>query len=106
MIDRIQYAVAWTLIKTLGVLPRGIARAMAAIGVRMLLFALPKLKKTAEFNLRLAFPQWTDARRRATLKKMTRNLGWMAAEFSRTHCMDFRCTTWRDHWTISRSTRW
>jgi len=83
MIDRIQYAVAWTLIKTLGVLPRGIARAMAAMGVRMLLFALPKLKKTAEFNLRLAFPQWTDAQRRATLKKMTRNLGWMAAEFAR-----------------------
>jgi KDO2-lipid IV(A) lauroyltransferase len=83
MIEWIQYAVAWTLIKTLGVLPRGIARAMAAIGVRMLLLALPKLKKTAEFNLRLAFPEWTDAQRRSTLKKMTRNLGWMAAEFAR-----------------------
>jgi KDO2-lipid IV(A) lauroyltransferase len=64
-------------------LPRGTARAMAAVGVRMLLFALPKLKKTAEFNLRLAFPEWTDAQRRSTLKKMTRNLGWMAAEFAR-----------------------
>ena len=83
MIEWIQYAVAWTLIKTLGVLPRGIARAMAAVGVRMLLFALPKLKKTAEFNLRLAFPEWTDAQRRSTLEKMTRNLGWMAAEFAR-----------------------
>jgi len=83
MIEWIQYAVAWTLIKTLGVLPRGTARAMAAAGVRMLLFALPKLKKTAEFNLRLAFPEWTDAQRRSTLKKMTRNLGWMAAEFAR-----------------------
>jgi Kdo2-lipid IVA lauroyltransferase/acyltransferase len=83
MIEWIQYAVAWTLIKTLGVLPRGTARAMAAVGVRMLLFALPKLKKTAEFNLRLAFPEWTDAQRRSTLKKMTRNLGWMAAEFAR-----------------------
>jgi len=83
MIEWIQYAVAWTLIKTLGVLPRGTARAMAAVGVRMLLFALPKLKKTAEFNLRLAFPDWTDAQRRSTLKKMTRNLGWMAAEFAR-----------------------
>jgi Kdo2-lipid IVA lauroyltransferase/acyltransferase len=83
MIEWIQYAVAWTLIKTLGALPRGTARAMAAVGVRMLLFALPKLKKTAEFNLRLAFPEWTDAQRRSTLKKMTRNLGWMAAEFAR-----------------------
>ena len=83
MIEWIQYAVAWTLIKTLGVLPRGMARSMAAVGVRLLLLALPKLKKTAEFNLRLAFPEWTDGRRRSTLKKMTRNLGWMAAEFAR-----------------------
>jgi len=83
MIEWIQYAVAWMLIKTLGVLPRGTARAMAAVGVKMLLFALPKLKKTAEFNLRLAFPEWTDAQRHSTLKKMTRNLGWMAAEFAR-----------------------
>jgi KDO2-lipid IV(A) lauroyltransferase len=83
MIECIQYAVAWTLIKTLGVLPRGMARSMAAVGVRLLLLALPKLKKTAEFNLRLAFPEWTDGRRRSTLKKMTRNLGWMAAEFAR-----------------------
>jgi len=83
MIEWIQYAVAWTLIKTLGVLPRGMARSMAAVGVRVLLLALPKLKKTAEFNLRLAFPEWTDGRRRSTLKKMTRNLGWMAAEFAR-----------------------
>ena len=83
MIEWIQYAVAWTLIKTLGVLPRRMARSMAAVGVRLLLLALPKLKKTAEFNLRLAFPEWTDAQRRSTLKKMTRNLGWMAAEFAR-----------------------
>jgi Kdo2-lipid IVA lauroyltransferase/acyltransferase len=83
MIEWIQYAVAWTLIKTLGVLPRGMARSLAAVGARLLLFALPKLKKTAEFNLRLAFPEWTEAQRRLTLKKMTRNLGWMAAEFAR-----------------------
>ena len=83
MIEWIQYAVAWTLIKTLGVLPRGMARGVAAVGAQVLLLALPKLKKTAEFNLRLAFPEWTDAQRRSTLKKMTRNLGWMAAEFAR-----------------------
>jgi len=83
MIEWIQYAVAWTLIKTLGVLPRGMARSLAAVGARLLLFALPKLKKTAEFNLRLAFPEWTEAQRRLTLKKMTRNLGWMAAEVAR-----------------------
>ncbi len=83
MKERLQYLVAWTLIKTLGVLPRGMARAVAAIGATLLLLAMPKLKKTAQFNLRLAFPEWTEAQRRLTLKKMTRNLGWMAAEFAR-----------------------
>jgi Kdo2-lipid IVA lauroyltransferase/acyltransferase len=83
MIEWMQYAVAWTLIKMLGVLPRGMARGAAAAGARMLLVAMTKLRKTAEFNLRLAFPDWTEAQRRSTLKKMTRNLGWMAAEFAR-----------------------
>ena len=81
--ERLQYGVAWTFVKLLGVLPRGIARALAALATRLLLVFLPKLKKTAEFNLRLAFPEWTDALRRTVLKKMTRNLGWMAVEFAR-----------------------
>jgi Kdo2-lipid IVA lauroyltransferase/acyltransferase len=33
-------------------------------------------------NLRLAFPDWTDERRRETIQGMTQNLGWMAAEFA------------------------
>jgi len=48
-----------------------------------LLSAMPKLRKTAEFNLKLAFPEWTDAQRRVLIRKMARNLGWMAAEFAR-----------------------
>src|SRR5271165_5169711 len=83
MKEWLQYAAAWTLLKKLGILPRPIARSVAAAGARLLLLALPKLRKTAEFNLRLAFPDWTDAQRRDVLRKMTRNLGWMAAEFAR-----------------------
>jgi KDO2-lipid IV(A) lauroyltransferase len=49
----------------------------------MLLLLLPKLRRTAEFNLRLAFPERSERQRRALLKKMTRSLGWMAAEFAR-----------------------
>jgi Kdo2-lipid IVA lauroyltransferase/acyltransferase len=83
MIERLQYAVAWTFVKILGVLPRPAARALAAGAARALLIFLPKLRKTAEFNLKLAFPEWTDAQRRAVIKQMTRSLGWMAAEFAR-----------------------
>lgn len=33
-------------------------------------------------NLRLAFPEWSDVQRRQTIRGMTRQLGWMAAEFA------------------------
>ena len=83
MIEWLQFGVAWCVVKMLGILPRPLARSVAAGGARLLLFARPKLRKTAEFNLRLAFPEWTEAERRGVLRKMTRNLGWMAAEFAR-----------------------
>jgi KDO2-lipid IV(A) lauroyltransferase len=41
------------------------------------------LRKTAEFNLQLAFPEWSEAQRKAVIHGMLRNLGWMAAEFAR-----------------------
>lgn len=83
MIDWLQYAVAWTFVKLLGVLPRPVARSAASVATRLLLALMPKLQKTAEFNLRLAFPDWTEAKRTAVLKKMSRHLGWMAVEFAR-----------------------
>ena len=83
MIEWLQYAVAWAFVKMLGVLPRPVARWLAGGSVRLLLLLLPKMRKTAEFNLRLAFPEWSDAQRHAVLNGMARNLGWMAAEFAR-----------------------
>jgi KDO2-lipid IV(A) lauroyltransferase len=83
MMEKIQYAVAWVFVKTLGVLPRAVARGLAAGTARILLSLLPRMRRTAEFNLRLAFPEWSEARRRTVLKGMARNLGWMAAEFAR-----------------------
>jgi Kdo2-lipid IVA lauroyltransferase/acyltransferase len=83
MIEWLQYAVAWTFVKTLGTLPRPVARWLAVAGTGALLRLRPKMRKTAEFNLRLAFPQWNEDQRRNALEKMTRNLGWMAVEFAR-----------------------
>src|ERR1700740_2597007 len=82
MIERLQYAVAWAFVKTLGTLTRALARWLAAGATRVLLFLMPKLRKTAEVNLKLAFPEWTQEQRRAIMGQMTRNLGWMAAEFA------------------------
>jgi Kdo2-lipid IVA lauroyltransferase/acyltransferase len=82
MIERLQYAVAWIFVKALGALPRAASRGLAAAATGLLLLFLPKLRRTAEFNLKLAFPDWTKQQRRAVMKQMTRNLGWMVAEFA------------------------
>lgn len=83
MREWIEYAAVWIIVKLLGILPRRLARALAAIVARGLFVLLRKLWRTAEFNLRLAFPDFDVARRRAVLRSMVRNLGWMAAEFAR-----------------------
>src|SRR4029077_19671271 len=67
----------------LGALPHGVARSFAATAVRLLYAMQPKLRRTAEFNLRLAFPEWDAARRNTVIRGMVRNLAWMAAEFAR-----------------------
>lgn len=78
-----EFAAVWLILKTVGVLPRAVARGVAAAIARLLFALRPKLKKTAEFNLRLAFPDWTNAERKEVISKMVRHLGWMAAEFAR-----------------------
>ena len=78
-----EYAAVWVILKVLGALPRGLARGSAVAVASALYGMLPKLRRTAEFNLRLAFPEWDEARRRAVIRGMVRNLGWMAAEFAR-----------------------
>src|SRR6266850_4523729 len=83
MKEWLAYAIVWVVLKLTGALPRRSARGLA-VGVAQTLFAVtPKLRKTAEFNLKLAFPQWTDTQREATIRGMVRSLGWMAADFAR-----------------------
>src|SRR5450759_230071 len=82
MKEWLEYAVVRVLLKILEVLPRQIARLLAARAAHVLFLLSPKLRKTAEFNLRLAFPDWTPTQRTDVIRKMTRNLGWMAAEFA------------------------
>ena len=77
------FAAAWLLLKVLGVLPRPVARKTAEVTVRILLAVLPKLRRIAQFNLRLAFPGWGDAQRDETIEGMNRYLAWQAVEFAR-----------------------
>ena len=82
MRERLEHAAVWLLLKLFGALPRSLSRTLAASIVRLLYALLPKLRKTSESNLRLAFPDWSAKKRAAITRAMLRNLGWMAAEFA------------------------
>src|SRR5271156_2524547 len=82
MRDWIEYAAAWTGLKLLGLLPRPVARFVGA-GFAAASYALRKpLRRAAMFNLSIAFPDWSDAKRRQVIRGMIRQVGWMAGEFS------------------------
>lgn len=83
MKEWLEYAAVWAILKILGTLPRDVARRLAATVARLLYAALPRLQRTADFNLRVAFPEWDEARRQGVIRGMVRNLGWMAAGFAR-----------------------
>jgi KDO2-lipid IV(A) lauroyltransferase len=82
MRERLEYAAMWLLLKGLGILPRRLAR-MAGRGLARILFLLrPRLRRAAIENLRLAYPDWSDAQRYGVIRRMVRNLGWLAVEFA------------------------
>src|SRR5258708_20824452 len=83
MKEWIVYAAVWAIVKGLGGLPRPVARSRAVRDARVVYARLPRLRKIAEVNLRIALPEWSDAQGQAVVRGMLRNLGWMAAEFAR-----------------------
>jgi len=82
MRDWLEYAGAWLGIKALGVLPRPAARFVGVCFATIAFAVRTPLRRAAEFNLRLAFPEWTAAQRAQVIRGMVRQVGWMAGEFS------------------------
>jgi Kdo2-lipid IVA lauroyltransferase/acyltransferase len=82
MRESLEFAVAWTGLKLLGLLPRPAARFVGASFAAAAYAVRTPLRRSAMFNLRLAFPDWTDAQRRRAIRGMIRQVGWMAGEFS------------------------
>jgi KDO2-lipid IV(A) lauroyltransferase len=83
MKEWLEYAAVRVSLKVLEILPQGAARWLASAVARVLFVLSAKLRKTAEFNLRLAFPEWAESQRQQVIRNMTTNLGRMAAEFAR-----------------------
>jgi KDO2-lipid IV(A) lauroyltransferase len=82
MRDWIEYAAAWLGLKAMGLLPRSAARfvgfAFAAVAYRL----RTPLRKAAQTNLQIAFPELGERKRDEIIRRMVRQVGWMAAEFS------------------------
>ena len=82
MWEWLEYAAAWVALKSLGLLPRRVARAVGAWLAALGYFLRPPLRRAAISNLRVAFPEWGDAQRLRTIRQLVKHLGWMAGEFS------------------------
>jgi Kdo2-lipid IVA lauroyltransferase/acyltransferase len=81
MRKRLEYALVWMLVRLLGLPPRGLARAIGA-GIGWVAYStIPRLRRTGDLNLRLAFPGKTPEERDQILRRLYRNLGWLLAEF-------------------------
>jgi len=83
MRERLEYAAAWATLKFFGWLPRPVSRWTAARFAAILFRLRPVWRRVAMFNLRLAFPEWSEAERNRVVGLMVRNLGWLMAEFAR-----------------------
>ena len=77
---RLEYALAWSVVKAIGALPRPLAR-LVGIAVGQLLFLLHgKLRRVGMRNLALAFPDKTPGERRKILRGVFTSLGRQFAE--------------------------
>jgi KDO2-lipid IV(A) lauroyltransferase len=82
MREWMEYAATWIGLKSLGLLPRPVARLVGESFAAIAYALRPPLRRAAMFNLSLAFPDWTEAHRNGVIRRMVQQIGWMAAEFS------------------------
>jgi KDO2-lipid IV(A) lauroyltransferase len=78
----IEYIVAWIILKLVSLAPRAFAlKAGRAVGA-LACAVLPRLRRHAEINLRLAFPDMDERERRRIRRGVFRNLGRLLGEIS------------------------
>ena len=78
----IVYASTWLVLSMTRVMPRRIARAYGVCLWFSIFAFTPMLRRISMFNLKLAFPEWSDQERRRVMYGMVRQLGWLCGEFS------------------------
>ncbi len=80
--QRWQYWAAAGALKTLGWLPHKVARVVCAVLAALCYWLWPRLRRVGLFNLRFAFPDWTERQRRRVIYGLFQNFGRMLADFA------------------------
>lgn len=79
---RVEYLAGAGVLRFLGSLPRRAARLVCEVIGAGSYYIWPRLRQVGLFNLRLAFPGWTERQRRRTLFQTFRGFGRMMADFA------------------------
>ncbi len=79
---RLEYFAVLGVLRFLGWLPHRLARGVCAVLATLSYGLWPRLRRVGLFNLRLAFPEWSDRQRRRVLFGLFRNFGRMLADFA------------------------
>ena len=80
MRHRLEYALAWCVVKTIGALPRPIARLVGVTLGQLIYLLHGKLRRVGMRNLALAFPEKTPGERREIVRRVFTSLGRQFAE--------------------------
>ncbi|HEY3704087.1 MAG TPA: lysophospholipid acyltransferase family protein [Terracidiphilus sp.] len=83
MQEKIEYWLVTAVARTLGRLPRGLARLLVRVLTLACYLGLTRLRRTGQRNLELAVPELPLTERNGILRHVFRNLGWQLVEFCR-----------------------
>jgi len=83
MRQNLEYWLVLIVARTLGVMPRALARLFSGLLAFAVYHAFGRLRRVGERNLSLAFPNISSKRRAELLKGVYRHLGWQLVEFCR-----------------------
>ena len=82
MRQKMEYLAVWLLVKTLGTLPRPLARLCGVTIARLTYFLHSRLRHVGRKNLKMALPELTDRERKRILRTVFYGLGRQLADFA------------------------
>lgn len=81
MRQRLEYALVWALVRSIGKVPRALARTFGIVLARMVYLLHGRLRRVGMRNLQIAFPERSRRERRRILRGVFTSLGRQLAEF-------------------------